>query len=171
MCVTVFLRSTLTQQSTKGDRRWQSSKVDEDDGGHALRVQSISDVTEVLRVASSHIFDQSSEQMTCTPQGLVAGFGWNQGICKIRRLLLNCVVIELTSQHYTTSRYQHLLRTGRLLGICFSNNMKNIYLAQTVLLIKLYFSALILLFSWLKTLTIQERAFSTTQKKRGKPSQ
>lgn len=54
----------LTQKSTKGDGWRQRSEVDEDDGGHALRVQSISKVTEVLRVASSHIFDQTSEKTT-----------------------------------------------------------------------------------------------------------
>lgn len=58
----MFLKFRLTQESTKGDGGRQRSKVDEDDGSHALRVQSVSKVTEVLRVASSHIFDQTAEQ-------------------------------------------------------------------------------------------------------------
>lgn len=80
----MFLR--LTQKSTKGDGWRQRSEVDEDDGGHALRVQSISKVAEVLRVASSHIFDQTSEKTTRTPQGFIAGFGGNEGICETTTL-------------------------------------------------------------------------------------
>lgn len=79
----MFLKSRPTQKSTKGNGRRQRSKVDEDDGGHALRVQSISEVAEVLRVASRHIFDQTSEKMARTSQGLIARFGGNEGIWKI----------------------------------------------------------------------------------------
>ena len=76
----MFLKFRLTQESTKGDGRWQRSKVDEDDGGHALRVQSVSKVAEVLRVAPGHVFDQAAKQTTWTPQGVLAGFGGNEGI-------------------------------------------------------------------------------------------
>lgn len=60
--VILSLKSKLTQKSTKGDSRRQCSKVDEDDGGQALRVQSVSDVAEVLRIAAHNVFDQTSEE-------------------------------------------------------------------------------------------------------------
>jgi len=82
--MSVFLESRLTQKSSEGDGRRQRGKVDEDDGSHALRVQSISDVAEVLRVAASHVFDQTSEQTAGPPQGLVAVFGGHEGVWEMR---------------------------------------------------------------------------------------
>lgn len=102
---------SLTQKSSKGDGWRQRGEVDEDDGGHALSVQSISKVTEVLRVAASHVFDQASEKTARTPQGLVARFCWNEGICKMKRWA------DITTWHKNAS--QNYKTVTVLLTTCF----------------------------------------------------
>lgn len=131
--LSVFLKSRLTQKSTKGDGRWQRSKVDEDDGSHALGVQSISKITKVLRVASSHVFDQTSEKTAWTPQGLITRFGGNKGIWKIRMELFSCLVIKLSSQHYTWHQNINI----KILHAVPRSYLKNMTETFTVLLIYL----------------------------------
>lgn len=52
---------TLTQQASERDGWRESSEVDEDDGSHALTVQGILEVTQVLWVTTAHISYQPTE--------------------------------------------------------------------------------------------------------------
>ena len=52
----------VTQQASEGYRGRQRRKVDEDDGGEALHVHGILQVTDVVRVAAADVVDQASER-------------------------------------------------------------------------------------------------------------
>ena len=56
-----ILASLLTHQAAEGDDRGDAGEVEEDDGGEALRVQAVADVTFVLLIATLHIRDHTAE--------------------------------------------------------------------------------------------------------------
>lgn len=64
---------THTQQSSKGDGRRQSSKVDKDDSSNDLGVESVCDVALVVFVASLYVSNHPTKWPTSTNQGV---FRW-----------------------------------------------------------------------------------------------
>lgn len=64
-------RPTLTQEASKRDGRREGSEVDEDHSGHALTVESILEVADVLRVTSPHVSPQPAKWSTGTLQRVV----------------------------------------------------------------------------------------------------
>ena len=80
-----ILSSLLTHQSAEGDDRGDAGEVEEDDGGEALRVQAIADVTFVLLITTLHIRDHTAEYSARQ----VASATFNSA-CTLRILPIQC---------------------------------------------------------------------------------
>lgn len=61
----------LTQQASECDGGRQGSKVDEDDGSHALAVQGVLEVADILRVTSPNVSYQPAEGASCALQRVI----------------------------------------------------------------------------------------------------
>lgn len=76
----------LTQQASECYGWGEGSEVDKDDGGHALAVQGVLEVTEVLWVTTLHISYQPTEGASGAPQRVVRLFqGCEEGLCVMKR--------------------------------------------------------------------------------------
>ena len=77
----------LTQQASECYGWREGSEVDKDDGGHALAVQGVLEVTEVLWVTTLHISYQPTERAPGAPQRVVRLFQrCEEGLCATKRM-------------------------------------------------------------------------------------
>ena len=60
----------LTKETTERDAGGEAGEEDEDEGGHALQVEGVPEVAEVVWVASSHVVVQTPEQAARPLQGV-----------------------------------------------------------------------------------------------------
>lgn len=79
-------RGALTQQASERDGRRERGEVDEDDGGHALAVEGVLKVADVVRVAPPHVSDQAAEGPAGALQGVIGLLERrDKGFCVVRR--------------------------------------------------------------------------------------
>jgi len=55
-----------THQAAERNRWRQAGEVDEEEGGDALRIQCVFEVTQEMRISAFHIIDQTTKQSSCT---------------------------------------------------------------------------------------------------------
>jgi len=80
-----------THQTAEGDRWRQAGKVDEKERCNALRVQSVFEVTQVMRISALSVIDQTTKQAFGALQWVAIRISFLQCYCKITRKYNNKV--------------------------------------------------------------------------------